>query len=70
VDEGVVTVQAKAGGAPVSVEAGYWVVVPPGGLATQPQLGGPGSHPAGWGDLEDPPLLDGLDISTEPPKRK
>jgi hypothetical protein len=70
VDEGVVIVQAKAGGAPVSVEAGHWVVVPPGGLATQAQSGGTGSHHAAWRDLEDPPLLDGLDISTEPPKRK
>ncbi|MFL6260354.1 MAG: hypothetical protein ACJ76Y_11630 [Thermoanaerobaculia bacterium] len=36
VDEGVVTVQAKAGGDPVEVEAGQWVVVPPGGLPTRP----------------------------------
>ncbi|HXO28954.1 MAG TPA: hypothetical protein VOA80_16510 [Thermoanaerobaculia bacterium] len=34
--EGVVTVQAKAGGDPVEVEAGQWVLVPPGGLATRP----------------------------------
>jgi hypothetical protein len=36
VDEGVVTVQAKAGGDPVEVEAGQWTVVPPGGLPRRP----------------------------------
>ncbi|MFY9823218.1 MAG: hypothetical protein WAM82_17680 [Thermoanaerobaculia bacterium] len=61
VDEGVVSVQAKAGGDPVEVEAGQWVVVPPHGLAT---------HPASFGGLdplEDSPLPF-HDFTTEPPR--
>ncbi|HVT56837.1 MAG TPA: hypothetical protein VHR45_00415 [Thermoanaerobaculia bacterium] len=55
VDEGAVTVQARAGGGPVTVSAGSWVVVPPGGLASRPApLPAPGAHD---GILEDPPLL-------------
>jgi len=62
VDEGVVTVQAKAGGDPVEVEAGEWVLVPPGGLA---------SHPAPLHHLDEPddsPFRMG-DFTTQPPRR-
>jgi hypothetical protein len=54
VDEGTVTVQAKAGGSPVEVTAGNWVLVPPGGLPTRPT-----PLPRGDDDeiLQDPPLL-------------
>jgi len=62
VDEGAVEVQALAGGDPVLVTAGEWVLVPPGGLATRPApLGAEGEL------LEDPPLLDCCP-GTEPPK--
>ncbi len=64
VDEGTVTVQAAAGGAPVAVAAGSWVLVPPGGLPTRPT-------PLPRGDdekiLQDPPLL-GCCSRVEPPK--
>jgi hypothetical protein len=61
VDEGVVTVQAKAGGDPVEVEAGQWVVVPPGGLPTRP---------ASLRSLEEPEdsPLQLRDFTTEPPR--
>jgi hypothetical protein len=64
VDEGTVTVQAAVGGAPVSVKAGSWVLVPPGGLPTRPT-----PLPPDDGDdiLQDPPLL-GCCSGTEPPK--
>ncbi|HEV7505144.1 MAG TPA: FecR domain-containing protein [Thermoanaerobaculia bacterium] len=70
VDEGVVTVQAKAGGAPVEVTAGHGVLVPPGGLPQRPGPLGPGGAWKGFSvePFMDPPLLDGLDPSTEPPK--
>ena len=68
------TVQAKAGGLPVEVPAGYWVLVPRGGLPQPPALvvpGGQGGIGNGLGTLfDDPPLLDGLDVQTEPPKRQ
>jgi hypothetical protein len=62
VDEGVVTVQAKAGGDPVEVEAGQWVLVRPGSLAT---------HPAPLQVLEDSDYSDIplRDFSTQPPGR-
>jgi hypothetical protein len=63
VDEGAVEVQAKAGGEPVQVEAGHWVLVPPGGLPTRPAPLPPGEDEI----LEDPPLL-GCCPGTEPPK--
>lgn len=73
VDEGVVSVQAKAGGEPVQVAAGRWVLVPPDGLPTSPALLEPMDTPGGdvldAGILEDPPLLDIRDVSTEPPRR-
>lgn len=51
VDEGIATVQAFAGGDPVEVTSGQWVLVPPGGLPTRPA-------PLDSVDiLEDPPLL-------------
>ncbi|HEX9668331.1 MAG TPA: hypothetical protein VGC93_02495 [Thermoanaerobaculia bacterium] len=62
VDEGSVVVQAAAGGDPVLVGAGQWVLVPPGGLPTRPAPRG-----AGEDLLEDPPLL-GCCPGTEPPK--
>lgn len=74
VDEGVVIVQAKAGGEPVPVTAGRWVLVPPDGLPAPPSLLEPLDLAAG-GDVldpdlfEDPPLLDIRDVSTEPPRR-
>ena len=70
VDEGVVTVQAKAGGAPVEVTAGHGVLVPPGGLPQRPGPLGPGGAWKGFSGepFTDPPLLDGLNPSTEPPK--
>jgi hypothetical protein len=70
VDEGSVTVQAKAGGAPVEVTAGHGVLVPPGGLPQRPGPLGPGGAWKGFSGepFTDPPLLDGLNPSTEPPK--
>ncbi|HKI03811.1 MAG TPA: hypothetical protein VKK31_17655 [Thermoanaerobaculia bacterium] len=70
VDEGVVTVQAKAGGAPVDVAAGQQVLVPSGGLPQPPATLGPGGTVKGLGSGEpflDPPALQGGDNSTEPP---
>ena len=64
VDEGVVTVQAKAGGKPVEVTAGNWVLVPPGGLPTRPTALPPGDDDR---ILQDPPLL-GCCTRVEPPK--
>lgn len=64
VDEGVVEVQAKAGGEPVQVTAGHWVLVPPGGLPTRPAPLPPGEDDE---IPEDPPLL-GCCPGTEPPK--
>jgi hypothetical protein len=64
VDEGTVTVEAAVGGAPVSVAAGNWVLVPPGGLPTRPT---PLLADDGGGILQDPPLL-GCCSGTEPPK--
>ena len=61
VDEGVVSVQAKAGGDPVEVTAGHWVVVPPGGLPTRP------ARFTGLDSLEDS-LLPLSDFTTEPPR--
>jgi hypothetical protein len=64
VDEGVVSVQAKAGGDPVEVEAGQWVVIPPGGLPTRPAP----TH--GLDDLNilgDPPFQL-RDFTTGPPR--
>jgi hypothetical protein len=66
VDEGTVTVQAKAGGRPVQVAAGEWVAVLPGGLS-----GRPAPLPRG-GDqriFQDPPLLGCCD-RVEPPKSR
>jgi hypothetical protein len=62
VDEGIVTVQAKAGGDPVEVEAGQWVLVRPGGLAT---------HPAPLQHLEDSDdtVHRLTDFTTQPPGR-
>jgi hypothetical protein len=60
VDEGVVSVQAKAGGDPVEVEAGQWVVVPPGGLPTRP------ARFTGLDDLDDS-LLPLHDFTTDRP---
>jgi len=70
VDEGVVTVQAKAGGAPVEVTAGHGVLVPPGGLPQPIGPLGPGGAWKGFSGepFADPPILDGLNPSTEPPK--
>ena len=73
VDEGSVTVRAKAGGLPVEVPAGHWVLVPRGGLPQPPSLVVPGGQGIGNGFetlFDDPPLLDGLDPRTEPPKRQ
>ena len=64
VDEGVVSVQAKAGGDPVEVEAGQWVVIPPGGLPTRP------APTNGLDDLNilgDPPFQL-RDFTTGPPR--
>jgi hypothetical protein len=69
VSEGTVTVQAKAGGAPVEVAAGQEVLVPSGGLPQPPTVLGPGGAVKGLGSGEpflDPPVLQG-DNSTEPP---
>jgi hypothetical protein len=41
VDEGLVSVQAKAGGEAVDVKKGEWVLIPPGGLPTRPAPLGP-----------------------------
>jgi hypothetical protein len=62
VDEGTVEVQALAGGAPVLVTAGHWVLVPPGGLPTRPAPLGTEVEV-----LEDPVLL-GCCTGIEPPK--
>jgi hypothetical protein len=64
VDEGTVIVQAKAGGGPVEVTAGNWVLVPPGRLATRPSPLPPGDDDE---ILQDPPLL-GCCTRVEPPK--
>ena len=66
VDEGTVTVQAKAGGKPVAVAAGEWVAVPPGGLP-----GRPAPLPRGGDEriFGDPPLLGCCD-RVEPPKSR
>ena len=64
VDEGAVSVQAKAGGSAVVVKAGNWVLVPPGGLATRPAPLPPGDDDE---ILQDPPLLGCCD-QTEPHK--
>ncbi|HEV7784216.1 MAG TPA: hypothetical protein VGQ28_02700 [Thermoanaerobaculia bacterium] len=64
VDEGVVSVQAKAGGDPVEVEAGQWVVIPPGGLPTRP------ASTKSLDDLNilgDPPFQL-RDFTTQPPR--
>ncbi len=63
VDEGVVSVQATAGGDPVDVAAGQWVLVPPGGLPTRPA---PSSRLEEG--LDDPPVQL-RDFTTEPPVR-
>jgi len=63
VDEGVVSVQARAGGDPVDVTAGQWVLVPPGGLPTRPA---PSSRLEEG--LDDPPVQL-RDFTTEPPVR-
>jgi hypothetical protein len=65
VDEGIVSVQARAGGRAVMVKSGHWVLVPPGGLPTRP-MPGP-SFPPDGGIVEDPPLL-GCCVQVEPPK--
>lgn len=62
VDEGVAVVQAVAGGDPVVVKSGQWVLVPPGGLPTQPE-----SLDGGVDILDEPPLQS-HDVSTEPPE--
>ncbi len=64
VDEGTVTVQAKAGGTPVEVTAGNWVLVPPGELPTRPTPLPPGDDDS---IFQDPPLL-GCCTGVEPPK--
>jgi hypothetical protein len=66
VDEGTVTVQAKAGGKPVEVTAGNWVLVPPGGLPTRPAPLPPADDDE---ILQDPPLL-GCCTGVEPPKSR
>jgi hypothetical protein len=60
--EGVVSVQAEAGGDPVEVRAGGWVLVPPGALPTRPV-----PLRVRDGILEDPPLL-GCCTQVEGPK--
>ncbi len=62
VDEGVVSVQANAGGDPVEVAAGHWVLVPPGGLPTRP------APLQALEESEDSPLKL-FDFSTRPPGR-
>jgi hypothetical protein len=64
IDEGTVSVQAKAGGSPVDITAGNWVLVPPGGLPTRPAPLPPGDDDE---ILQDPPLL-GCCTQVEPPK--
>jgi hypothetical protein len=66
VDEGTVSVQAKAGGMPVEVTAGNWVLVPPGGLPTRPVPLPPDDDDQ---ILQDPPLL-GCCTGVEPPKSR
>jgi hypothetical protein len=63
VDEGTVSVEAKAGGRPVEVTAGNWVLVPPGGLPTRPA-----PLPRRDDDeiLQDPPLLGCCDVVGTP----
>jgi hypothetical protein len=67
VDEGLVTVQAKAGGEPVEVKKGQWVLIPPGGLPTRPLPLGPGDE-----FLEDPllPCCPGGEPPKPPPGRQ
>ncbi|MBW8874998.1 MAG: hypothetical protein JF614_08540 [Acidobacteria bacterium] len=60
VDEGSVLVQAEAGGDPVEVRAGQWVVVPPHGLATRPAS-------LGSVDILDDPPFRLRDFTTQPP---
>jgi hypothetical protein len=64
VDEGEVTVQADAGGAPVQVKAGNWVLVPPGALPTRPAPLPPRDVNE---DPQDPPLCCGLTDRPKPP---
>jgi hypothetical protein len=64
VDEGTVTVQAKAGGGPVEVTAGNWVLVPPGRLPTRPAPLPPGDDD----EILQDPLLLGCCTGVEPPK--
>jgi hypothetical protein len=61
-DEGAVLVQALAGGDPVLVTAGRWVVVPPGGLPTSP------APRETEGEVLDDPALLQCCAGTEPPK--
>jgi len=61
VDEGVAIVQALAGGDPVEVTSGHWVLVPPGGFPTRP------ASLDSVDILEDPPLQLN-DFSTESPR--
>jgi hypothetical protein len=63
VDEGSVTVQPTAGGEPVDVPAGYWVLVRPGSVAT---------HPAPMQHLEDPDdtVHRLTDFTTQLPERR
>ena len=62
VDEGAVRVQAKVGGEAVEVEAGQWVLVPPGGLPTRPA-------PLQRLEESDDPLFRLSDFTTQPPGR-
>lgn len=66
VDEGLVTAQAKAGGGPVDVKKGEWVLIPPGGLPTRPAPLGPDDE-----FLEDPllPCCPGGEPPKPPPGR-
>lgn len=67
VDEGVVTVESKAGGGPVQVEAGHSVVVPLGGLPASPALSN-SSSPGGASTGNEEPPLRLHDLTTEPPE--
>jgi hypothetical protein len=66
VDEGTVVVQAKAGGQPVELTAGNWVLVPPGGLPTRPA---PWSQSDVERVFQDPPLIECC-TQVEPPKSR